>query len=118
MTFTTEFLAQQKAQLEKDKGRLDEELSRIAKKDPVVPHDYDTTFPEYGRDPESNALEEEHYEARLGVEQSLEVHLRDVTAALGRLEQGTYGRCTVCGEAIAEERLKAFPAAATCMQHA
>lgn len=117
MALTMEFLEQQKAQLLKDKERLEGELGRIAKKDPVLPHDYDATFPEYGRDPESNAQEEERYEARLGVEQSLELHLRDVNAALARIEQGTYGACAACGEAITEERLKAFPAATACMRH-
>jgi DnaK suppressor protein len=118
MSLSREFLAEQKTQLLTEEKRLGEELARIAKKDPVVPGDYDATFPDYGRDPEQNAQEEENYEARVGVEHSLELHLREVREALDRLERGTYGVCSVCHTVIDEERLKAFPAAETCVAHA
>jgi RNA polymerase-binding transcription factor DksA len=42
-------------------------------------------------------------------------HLAAVDAALRRLEDGTYGRCEVCGRAIPDERLEARPTAATCV---
>jgi RNA polymerase-binding transcription factor DksA len=42
-------------------------------------------------------------------------HLADVDGALARLVAGTYGACEQCGRAIAEERLVARPAAATCI---
>ena len=38
-----------------------------------------------------------------------------VQAALARLDDGTYGMCTVCGKPIAPERLEAVPWAATCV---
>jgi len=38
-----------------------------------------------------------------------------VTAALARLDGGSYGRCEVCGEPIASERLEYLPWAATCV---
>jgi len=41
-----------------------------------------------------------------------------VDAALVRLDDGTYGRCTVGGEPIPEARLAAVPWAATCVAHA
>nr|WP_275581923.1 TraR/DksA C4-type zinc finger protein [Brevibacillus fulvus] len=44
--------------------------------------------------------------------------LREIDQALERIEQGTYGVCTVCGEPIPEERLEAFPMAMTCKEHA
>jgi DnaK suppressor protein len=37
-----------------------------------------------------------------------------VTHALQRLEQGTYGRCTGCRQTIPFERLLVFPEALTC----
>jgi RNA polymerase-binding transcription factor DksA len=43
---------------------------------------------------------------------------RVVQSALGRLDDGTYGRCAVCGKAIDDERLEARPEAATCREHA
>ena len=33
----------------------------------------------------------------------------DVELALGKLDQGTYGRCERCGKPIAKERLRALP---------
>lgn len=40
--------------------------------------------------------------------------LRQIEAALGRLEQGDYGYCVKCGEDIAEARLEAAPATPFC----
>ncbi len=39
----------------------------------------------------------------------------DVDAALGRVAEGTYGVCTVCGSEIAPARLDARPTATTCI---
>ncbi len=42
--------------------------------------------------------------------------IRRLKAALERLERGEYGDCLECGEAIAEARLSADPAATLCME--
>lgn len=44
--------------------------------------------------------------------------LKEIDQALTRMEEGTYGVCTVCGQAIPEERLEALPQAQTCKEHA
>jgi RNA polymerase-binding transcription factor DksA len=41
--------------------------------------------------------------------------VRDIRAARERLSAGTYGVCTDCGEAIAYERLLAYPTAKRCI---
>lgn len=41
-----------------------------------------------------------------------------VRHALTQIENGTYGECEECGEAIEEKRLEAVPYATLCMQHA
>jgi RNA polymerase-binding transcription factor len=41
--------------------------------------------------------------------------LDDIEAALARVESGTYGRCTSCGEQIPSARLEAVPAATVCV---
>ena len=41
--------------------------------------------------------------------------LAEIRAALGRLDEGTFGRCTNCGRPIASERLEALPWAAHCI---
>ena len=48
----------------------------------------------------------------------LQETLDEVALALGRLENGTYGVCEVCGVAIAPARLEAMPAARFCINHA
>jgi DnaK suppressor protein len=48
----------------------------------------------------------------------LRSELDEVERALAKLDDGTYGRCETCGEAIAEARLEAMPAARFCIQHA
>ncbi len=41
--------------------------------------------------------------------------LRQVIAALGRLENGSYGRCIACGDPIEAERLVALPETPRCI---
>ncbi len=43
-------------------------------------------------------------------------HLAQVDAALARLDEGTFGRCTRCGRPIAPARLEALPWAAHCIE--
>ena len=54
------------------------------------------------------------------MEQSLEDNaehlLGRIDAALARIDEGTYGRCERCGEAIGEERLEALPYATRCIE--
>lgn len=44
--------------------------------------------------------------------------LKEIDQALTRMEEGTYGICTVCGKPIPEERLEALPQSQTCKEHA
>lgn len=54
----------------------------------------------------------------LAVLSKIEGELADVERALTRLDDGTYGTCEACGEAITSERLSAEPATSHCAQHA
>lgn len=56
-------------------------------------------------------------EKEFSILEQVEAELADVDRALGRLDQGTYGRCDACGEPIADERLEVLPAARFCVQH-
>jgi RNA polymerase-binding transcription factor DksA len=47
----------------------------------------------------------------------LEPQLNEVREALERIDKGTFGICTVGGEAIEKERLEAIPSARTCKAH-
>ena len=44
-----------------------------------------------------------------------ETRLAEVDAAMARVAAGGYGRCAVCGGAIADERLEALPTTTTCV---
>jgi DnaK suppressor protein len=44
-----------------------------------------------------------------------ETVLAEIDAALARIENGTYGTCTNCGEQIPLERLEAYPWASLCI---
>lgn len=60
--------------------------------------------------------------AEQGENQALAAQLRndlaDVEHALKKLDDGSYGRCETCGEAISPARLEAMPAARFCIDHA
>lgn len=56
-------------------------------------------------------------EKEFSILERVDAELADVDRALERLDQGTYGRCDACGEAIPEERLEVMPAARFCVQH-
>src|SRR5689334_17403799 len=42
--------------------------------------------------------------------------VEEIQAALGRIEDGTYGDCEVCGEPIHPARLEALPTARRCVR--
>jgi DnaK suppressor protein len=42
--------------------------------------------------------------------------LEEIDAALDRIENGTYGRCALCGREIDDERLDAIPWATHCIE--
>src|SRR3712207_4358868 len=56
-------------------------------------------------------------ERNLAVANDLRQELDDIERALTRIENGAYGQCEVCGEAINPERLEARPAATYCIRH-
>ena len=66
-------------------------------------------------DPEGATIAYERARTTALVDQA-RAHLAEVDAALGRLAEGSYGRCVVCGTAISPERLEARPAATTCIR--
>jgi RNA polymerase-binding protein DksA len=49
------------------------------------------------------------------LEENAEQLVREIDAALGRIDEGTYGTCGRCGRQIPEERLAAVPYATLCV---
>lgn len=102
--------------LEKEKAAIEKQLKNFAEKDPNLKGDWDTRFPKFDGNMEEAADEVTEYDAKLPVEFSLEVRLRDVNLALDKLTKDKYGRCDKCGKKIEKERLAVYPAARLCMK--
>jgi len=55
-------------------------------------------------------------EFTLGLIQGQQDELREIQAALARVEDGSYGKCEDCGKKIPKTRLKAVPHARLCIE--
>ncbi|MCB0963423.1 MAG: TraR/DksA C4-type zinc finger protein [Acidimicrobiales bacterium] len=99
-----------RASLEEERADLDTRLSELTTDGSSAP-DFDENF----ADSAQVAAEKDE---NLALAATLKEQLADVTAALGRLDDGSYGRCEVCGAEIAAARLEAMPATRYCIDHA
>ena len=71
-----------------------------------------TSFPEVGDLVSASVEKEKAFEyGEAGVNA-----LREINAALEKLESGTYGVCEICGKLIGVKRLKAVPSARLCIK--
>ncbi len=105
--------------LQKELSVLEAELATVGKKNPDGSDDWIATEKENIDPAEDAEIAEglEELENNKGVLAQLEARSAEVKDALGKIEEGTYGKCSVCGNAIEEDRLNANPAATTCTQH-
>jgi DnaK suppressor protein len=94
-----------RAALEEERAQLTEQLRSL------LGEDFDANF----ADRAEVAAEQGEQQALAGV---LRDQLAHVERALRRLDEGTYGRCEVCGDAIAAARLEALPSTTVCITHA
>jgi hypothetical protein len=83
--FSTDFITKMKGVLESEKKHLEEDLGKFAKKNPMAPGGFDSSFPDYGDKDDENAAEVADYVVNLSLEDNLEKALRDVDQALERL---------------------------------
>ena len=56
--------------------------------------------------------------ANLTLAAALTTQLEMVDKALARIEEGSYGMCEICGQAIGAERLDVLPMTSRCVTHA
>ena len=84
---------------EENRGQLEDDREEI----PSDNHPGDMATSTFDREPDATL---EGNEERL---------LQAIDAALQRIEDGTYGICSKCGEAIPEERLEALPWTTVCI---
>ena len=114
MSLSKEIVAELQKKLLEEKERIQKELERIGKST-TTSGDYSTNFNEIGEDEDENASEVEEYTDNLSIETNLEKQLKEIIDALKRIEAGTYGKCENCNTEISIERLRAYPAAKTCV---
>lgn len=100
-------LSNVRAQLQDERAHLQEQLEELGINDETL--DYDDNFAD------SAQVAAEQGEARAHAA-SLHDQLKDVDAALAKIENGTYGVCESCQGVIGEARLEAIPTARVCIQ--
>ena len=110
------------SKLNDEKKLLEEELSKIARRDPDNPGNWELVVEPADEtsmaDKNEAADRFEDFSQTRSTEISLVERLKNVEKALEKIASGTYGICEVGGELIEEARLKANPAAITCVKHA
>ena len=114
------FLQRLKEKLETQRTEIRQQLETFATEDPRLTGNWDTRFPKHDGGVGSSALEDatdevEESATRLPIEHNLETRLKDINAALDKIEKGRYGICEKCSAPMAPERLEAFPEAKICM---
>lgn len=102
-----------KSRLEEEKKRLDTQLAKLITNNSDGSSER-VEWTDMGSKDDENAAEVATYAEKLAIQQNLSHTLLDVTTALQKIAEGTYGLCVRCGKKIDEKRLEAFPAA---MQH-
>ncbi|MDO8510076.1 MAG: TraR/DksA C4-type zinc finger protein [bacterium] len=109
-----------KARIEDELKTVVAELKTVGRINPDNPLDWESMPGELDimqADRNEAADKFEEYENNTAILKQLEIRFNELRGALKRIEQGTYGTCTVGGEEIEKERLEANPAATTCMKH-
>lgn len=99
-----------RASLESERDHLRAQLDELARGT-----DASMTFDENFADSGQVAAEQGEAAALSG---SLKEQLDVVEGALAKFDDGSYGTCETCGEAIAATRLEAMPATRFCITHA
>jgi len=109
-----------KTLLERERARLLHARSRLHADNTSSPEDESGEIGGWGTDNHLGDTASLTYDREFdeGIEEGIQDTLRQIDAALKRIEDGTYGYCEVCGKPIPVERLRAIPWAETDIEHA
>ncbi|WP_394188164.1 TraR/DksA C4-type zinc finger protein [Paenisporosarcina quisquiliarum] len=105
-------------QLNKLKEQLTKELEDVKGRLHTDKHLETTELSNYDNHPADNATDLTDQNTEMAIEQHKVDEIEQLESALKAMEEGTYGKCEVCGEEIPIERLEALPMARTCIEHA
>ncbi len=103
MRMSDSFLKTQKEAMLQEKEKIEEKIAKLKK------------YPDYGTDEEDSLQELTDFESNLSLDDQLEYLLKKINKALKAIEDGTYGQCRQCREAIERGRLEIMPYAELCV---
>ncbi len=109
--FPNDVLATIKVHLNEEKARVTARIAELHAQDPFT--DPDRTNDNAASDTEAN--EESSHDRFTALVAQLNDQAGQLDAALARIEAGTYGFCTNCGEMIDTDRLAILPTATLCL---
>lgn len=116
MTIDTQSI---KTSLEAELQNILKELETVGRQNPDNPSDWEAVEPDdtEGADEGEVADSMEVYANNKAILEQLELRLAEVKGAIDKINNGTYGKCEVCGSEIEEDRISANPSAKTCKSH-
>lgn len=113
-----------KTELQRFRKMLQDEKDRVmrslAQHEKIIKHTDDESGIEMGK-AHSNHMadqgsDEYQYETTIKFANTEGRYLYNIEEALGRIEDGSYGKCQDCGQAIALPRLKRLPYTRLCIE--
>lgn len=111
--WTARQIADVRAALESDAARLEAEIGAAENEIADLMREGGEGAGHDQADVGSNTFERDH---EMTLARNARENLALVQAALTRIDDGTYGVCESCGQAIGKARLQAFPRATLCME--
>jgi len=104
-----------KKQLELEQDKIQKELSSFGVVKSNDPNNFDSYIPSIGLSEEDNALEVSEYLNKLSTETLLEARLKEITQALSKIDNNTFGICEKCKKEIEIKKLDVNPASDFCI---
>ncbi|QGG95538.1 TraR/DksA family transcriptional regulator [Actinomarinicola tropica] len=115
--FSASFIEQQRKALEEERERYMRQATSLRQEADSLTQDGDpgdVQFDEESGDANTVAVERDR---DLALSAQALAAVEEIEAALARIDDGTYGICTVSGEPIPKERLEAIPWASVRVEH-
>lgn len=108
---TQEQLDALRARMERRREELLGEVRDVRERTEPVPFGPLADVPDWG---DTAASEQRNVVDDAEIQRDM-TEVRDIEAALARMEDGRYGVCCDCGQEVASERLAAYPTAKRCL---
>lgn len=112
-------VSQFKSQLEQQKKDLEERFQKNDHLNLTSGHAHGSVgeLSTYDNHPADEATELYEREKDIALNEHYRNELGNINKALEAIENGTYGKCEVCGKEIAVQRLEALPTTTYCIEH-